>query len=100
VRGIFKRRADPADLIPLVPQPRWERYYLFESRGEEPHALSDRELADRCGVGHDEPLTGDRFTREEMCEAQWSCSAAYYAWFDEEAVPAVRSSDSLAAPLR
>ena len=100
MRGIFKRQADPADLIPLVPRPRWERYYLFESRDEEPHALSDRELADRCGVDHDAPRRGDRFTREEMCEAQWSCSAAYYAWLDEDALPERRSTGSFVSPLR
>lgn len=100
MRGFFKRRTDLADLIPLVPRPDWERYYLFEARGEEPHALSDCDLADRCGVDHDVPRFGDRFAPEEMCEVQWSCSAAYYAWLDENGLHKGRSSESLVASFR
>jgi hypothetical protein len=85
MRGFFKRRRDWADLIPLVPQPDWERYHLFEARGEEPHELADRDLAERCDVDHDVPRAGMRFAAEEMCEIQWSCVAAYYEWLDEEA---------------
>ena len=82
----IKRRRDWADLIPLVPQPDWELYHLFEARGEEPHALSDRELADRCAVDHDVPRFGVRFAAEEMCEIQWSCASAYYGWLDQGAL--------------
>ena len=95
MRGFFGQPRDLADLIPLVPQPEWELYHLFEARDEEPHALSDRELADRCGVDHDVPRLGDRFTREEMCEVQWACSATYYAWLDEEALRSAGPSVSL-----
>jgi hypothetical protein len=80
--AFFRRRSSPAGLIPLAAQPEWERYYLFESRGEEPHLLDHGELAARCGVDHDVPERGDRFGPAEMCEAQWSCTAAYYAWSD------------------
>jgi hypothetical protein len=93
--AFFRRRTDLADLIPLVPQSDWERYHLFEARGEEPHALSDRDLADRCGVDHDVPRFGGRFSAEEMCDVQWPCMAAYYAWLDEKAMRGGRSSESV-----
>ncbi len=80
--GVFQGRLFPADLIPLAPRPAWERYHLFEARGEEPHVLSDSELAERCGVDHDTPYEGLRFAPAEMCDLQWSCAAAYYAWLD------------------
>ncbi len=99
MRGFFTRRTDLADLIPLVPQPHWERYYLFESRGEEAHELSDRDLTDRCGVDHDVPRFGARFAPDEMCDIQWSCTAAYYGWLDEDALRRARPSESLEAPL-
>ena len=80
----FRRQTYPADLIPLAARPEWERYSLFEARGEESHPLADHELAERCGVGHHAPLSGARFGREEMCDVQWSCTAAYYEWLDAE----------------
>jgi hypothetical protein len=95
---LFSRRPrDWADLIPLVPRPEWERYHLFEARGEEPHGLSDHDLAERCDVDHSEPRLGVRFAPEEMCEIQWSCTAAYYAWSDEEALVKRRASGSAGA---
>ena len=97
MRGFFDRRTDLADLIPLVPRPDWERYHLFEAHGEEPHALSDRDLADRCGVDHDVPRYGVRFAPEEMCDIQWFCTATYYAWLDEEAMREGRSSEPVVA---
>ena len=81
---VFRRPVFPADLIPLAPRPEWERYSLFEARGEESHPLADSELAERCGVDHDTPYSGVRFVREEMCGVQWSCAAAYYAWLDDD----------------
>ena len=83
--GFFRRRVGLADLIPLVAQPDWEFDGLFEARGERPHRLSDRELAERCGVDHAAPLDGARFGPAEMCEDQCVCTTAYYAWLDEEA---------------
>jgi len=97
--GLFGRRTDLGDLIPLVPQPRWELYYLFDSRSEGPHILSDRELADRCGVDHDVPRLGARFAAEEMCDVQWSCTAAYYAWLDAEAPRTPRPSERVRASV-
>ena len=100
MRGFFKRRTGLADLIPLVPRPEWERYHLFEAYGEEAHALGDRDLADRCGVDHDVPRFGVRFAAEEMCDIQWSCTAAYYAWLDEDdAQRRGPSPESVAASL-
>ena len=81
---LFRRPLFPADLIPLASRPEWERYSLFEARGEEAHPLADDQLAERCGVDHDAPYFGVRFAREEMCDAQWSCTAAYYEWLDRE----------------
>jgi hypothetical protein len=95
--ALFKRRTDLADLIPLVPQQDWERYHLFEARGEEAHALSDRDLADRCGVDHDVPRFGVRFASEEMCDIQWFCTATYYAWLDKEAMREGRPSEPVVA---
>lgn len=97
MRLFSKRPRDWTDLIPLVPQPDWERYHLFEARGEEPHELSGRELAERCDVDHSEPRFGVRFAPEEMCEIQWSCAAAYYEWFDETALREERTSEPVVA---
>ena len=80
---LFRRPDFPADLIPLVARQEWERYYLFESRGEEPHLLADDQLAQRCGVDHTAPDDRVRYSPEEMCGAQWACAAAYYAWVDD-----------------
>ena len=80
--ALFRRGDFLADLIPLAPRPEWEHYHLFEARDEEPHQLIDRELAERCGVDHETPVYGARFGPEEMCDIQWSCTAAYYSWLD------------------
>ena len=91
MRAFCKRREDFADLIPLVAQPDWEFDGLFAARGEEPRRLSDRELAERCGIDHATPSDGARFGPKEMCENQSVCVAAYYAWLDEQAQGAQRS---------
>jgi len=98
--GFLIRRTGPADLIPLRPQPQWERYHLFEARGEEPHALSDPELADRCGVDHEAPRLGHRFAADEMCDVQWACTAEYYAWLDEQAPRSEMPTEQVVASVR
>jgi hypothetical protein len=94
--GLSRRRFD---LIPLVAQPDWELDGLFEARGEQPHQLTCRELAERCAVDHESPSDGARFGSKEMCENQWVCVAAYYAWVDEEA-RARQSRHPVATPRR
>ena len=95
---IFRRPQGFADLIPLVPRMGWELYHLFESFGEEPHALGDGELAERCGVDHDVSRPAGRFVAEELCPSQRACTAAYYAWLDER-VPRPAPPERLARSL-